>query len=314
MYDIIIIGGGPAGLTAGLYGARDKKKTLVIEKSVEGGQITNTNDVENYPGAPGISGIDLAFTIKDQAEKFGCQIVNDDIVEVDLEGKIKKVKGKFDQYEGKVVIIAGGASPRKIGVPGEEDFQGRGVSYCATCDGAFYEGFEVYVVGGGDAAVEEAIYLTNFAKKVHIIHRRDELRASKDLQAKAFKNEKIDFIWNSQVTELKGDKTLKELYIKNNKSGDIEKITKDEPFGVFVFIGYVPETEIYEGKINMKDGYILTDEEMRTNIDGVFAAGDIRVKTVRQLTTAVGDGTIAAINAYKYIEEQEGTLYEGFNE
>ena len=315
MYDIIIIGGGPAGLSAGLYAARSKKKTLIIEKGIEGGQIAETTNVENYPGIDAIDGVELGKRMADQAKKFGAEIVMDEVEDIELEGKVKKIKGHVDSYEAKAVIIATGASPREIGAPGEKEYKGRGVSYCSTCDAAFYEDETVYVVGGGDSAVQEAIFITNFAKKVYIIHRRDELRASKVLQEKAFKNDKIDFIWNTTVKEIKGDKIVNEMILKDTKTGEERSIKADDPFGIFVFIGYVPKTDMFKGKVDLTDdGYIKTDEEMRTNVLGVFAAGDIRKKTVRQVVNAAGDGAVAAMNAQKYIDEEEGNLYEGFKE
>lgn len=315
MYDIIIIGGGPAGLTAGLYAARAKKKTLIIEKGIEGGQVAETTGIENYPGIDKIDGAELGMKMAEQAKNFGAKIVMDEVESVDLTGDVKKIKGTVDEYEAKSVIIATGANPREIGAPGEREYKGRGVSYCSICDAAFYEGEDVYVIGGGDSAVQEAIFITNFAKKVYIVHRRDELRASKDLQEKAFNNDKIDFIWNSEVVEIKGDKVVNEMILKNNKTGKTQSITSDDPFGIFVFIGYVPNTELFKDQINISDnGYIITDDEMKTNLPGVFAAGDIRNKTVRQIVNAAGDGAIASINAQKYIDEAEGNLYEGFKE
>lgn len=315
MYDIIIIGGGPAGLTAGLYAARAKKDTLIIEKGIEGGQVTETTGIENYPGIDKIDGTDLGKKMADQAKKFGAKIVMDEVDSVDLTGEVKKIKGFMDEYEAKAVIIATGANPRPIGAPGEKEFKGRGVSYCSLCDAAFYEGQDVYVIGGGDSAVQEALFITNFAKKVYIVHRRDELRASKDLQEKAFNNDRIEFIWNSEVVEIKGEKIVDEMILKNNQSGEVKSIKSDNPFGIFVFIGYVPNTDIYKDQINISDEkYIITDDEMRTNLPGVFAAGDIRQKTVRQIINAAGDGAIASINAQKYIDEAEGNLYEGFKE
>lgn len=315
MYDIIIIGGGPAGLSAGLYAARSKKKTLIIEKGIEGGQIVETTNVENYPGIDSIAGVELGKKMAEQAKRFGAKIVMDEVVDIEPEGEVKKIKGYIDTYEAKAIIIATGASPREIGAPGEEEYRGRGVSYCSTCDAAFYEGETVYVVGGGDSAIQEALFITNFAKKVYIIHRRDELRATKALQEKAFNNEKIDFIWNSTVKEIKGDKIVTEMILKDTKTGEERSIKSDEPFGIFVFIGYTPKTEMFKGKIEItEDGYIKTDAEMRTNVKGVFAAGDIRKKSVRQVINAAGEGAVAAMNAQKYIDEEEGNLYEGFKE
>ena len=313
MYDLIILGAGPAGLSAGLYAGRAKLKTLIIEKAIEGGQIAGTTDVENYPGIKMISGMEIGMTMREQAENFGCEFVSDTIEEVELEGNVKKVKTSGAEYQAKSVILATGAQARKIGAPGEAEFEGRGVSYCSTCDAAFYQDLDVYVVGGGDAAIDEALFIAKFASNVYIIHRRDQLRASKSLQDRAFANEKIHFIWDSAVEEIKGDKIVNEIVLKNLKTNELTSIkAEDEPFGTFVFIGYIPETKLYEGKVNMDGGYILTDDEMNTNIPGVFAAGDLRKKTVRQVVTAASDGAIAGINAEKYIAEQEGTLYEGF--
>ncbi|WP_455258407.1 thioredoxin-disulfide reductase [Peptoniphilus asaccharolyticus] len=311
MYDLIILGAGPAGLTAGIYASRASLNVLIIEKGIEGGQIANTVDVENYPGIKNVSGMELGMTMREQAEEFGCEFAMDEVVSVELEGETKKIVGKFGEYEGKTVIIAAGASPRPMGAKGEEEFSGRGVSYCATCDAAFYQDLEVYVVGGGNSAVEEALFITRFAKKVHIIHRRDKLRATEAVQQKAFANEKIDFIWDSTIEEVKGEKMVNEIVLKNLKTGEVTNIKPSEPFGLFVFIGYEPQTEIFKDQIELENGYIRTDDDMKTNIEGVFAAGDIRVKNVRQVVTAAADGAIAALSADRYIDEKEGTLYEG---
>lgn len=307
IYDVIIIGAGPGGLSAGLYSARSRLKTLIIEKEKAGGQIVTTNEVENYPGSiENASGPTLTERMVQQVDEFGVERVIDNIVEVNLKDKVKVIKGEKNEYKAKSVIIATGAVPRAIGVPGEEEFTGKGVSYCATCDGAFFTDLEVYVVGGGDAAVEEAIYLTKFARKVTIIHRRDELRAVKSIQEKAFKNEKIDFMWDSVVKEIKGEGVVGSMIVENTKTGEQKEVLANEDdgmFGIFVFIGYLPATDIFKGQVDMEGGYIPTDDEMRTNLDGVFAAGDCRVKTVRQVVTATGDGAIAAIQAEKYISE-----------
>lgn len=315
LYDILILGAGPAGLAAGLYGARSRKKVGIIENALEGGQIAETNEVENYPGIEKISGMELGQVMAKQVKAFGGEMITDEIQGVELEGEIKKVTGKYATYEAKSIVVAMGAHPRAMGVAGEQEFRGKGISYCATCDGPFYEDLEVYVVGGGDSAVEEALYIANFARKVHIVHRRDSLRASKAIQERAFQNDKIDFIWDSVVKEVKGEKIANELVLENVKTGEETHITSEkEPFGIFVFIGYVPNTQLFEGILDMEGGYLKTDEEMRTNIPGVYAAGDIRVKTIRQVATATGDGVIAAMNAQKYVDEMEGTLYEGWKE
>ncbi len=306
IYDVIILGGGPAGLSAGLYAGRARMDTLILEKEKEGGLIIQTEEVDNYPGAiEGETGPSLIDKMIDQVNRFHAERVIDTITEVQLEGEIKVLKGKKDSYQAKSVIITTGAKPRLIGCPGETKFIGKGVSYCATCDAAFFEDLEVFVVGGGDTAVEEAIFLTKFARKVNIVHRRDELRAAKSIQEKAFKNEKIHFIWDSQVDEIKGEGLVNGVVIKNRKTGEVTDIKADEEeglLGVFVFIGYDPMTELFEGILDMEDGYIITDEDMRTNIPGVFAAGDVRKKTLRQVVTAVSDGAIAAVVAEKYLE------------
>lgn len=307
MYDIVIIGAGPAGLAAGLYAGRAKMSTLIIEKAKDGGQIAITNEIENYPGSMEVeSGPSLMQRFADQANKFGAEKVYDTVLEVELEGDIKTIKCANETYQAKAVIIATGATPSPIGCPGELEFTGKGVSYCATCDAAFFEDFEVYVVGGGDAAVEEAMYLTKFARKVTVIHRRNELRAAKSIQEKAFKNDKLEFMWDSVVEELTGDELLNRMVVKNVKTGETREILADEEdglFGVFVFIGYRPATAVFEGKLPMERGYIPTDDNMRTSIPGVYAAGDCRVKELRQVVTAAADGAIAAWQAAKYVDE-----------
>lgn len=313
IYDIVIIGQGPAGLAAGIYASRARLKTLMIEKEKPGGQIVTTAEVANYPGSiENATGPSLVARMVDQAKGFGAEGVLDTIVDVELEGEIKVLKGEKDEYRAKAVIIASGAKPRPIGCPGEKELVGRGVSYCATCDAAFFEDMEVYVVGGGDTAVEEGLYLTKFARKVTIIHRRDELRAAKSIQEKAFNNEKMHFMWDTVVEEIKGDGIVESMVVKNVKTGELTEIVADEEdgtFGIFVFIGFIPATKLFEGKVEMKDGYIITDEDMRTNIPGVFAAGDCRVKSLRQVVTATADGAIAAVQAGKYIDVLEGTEY-----
>lgn len=309
LYDVVIIGGGPAGLSAALYAGRARLSTLIIEKDKEGGQIVQTAEIENYPGGlEEESGPTLIDRMSGQADKFGAEKVLDTIEDMDLGGKEKILKGKKDTYRAKTVIIAAGASPVPIGCPGEKEFTGKGVSYCATCDAAFFEDFEVYVVGGGDSAVEEALYLTKFARKVTIIHRRDALRAAKSIQEKAFANEKIAFMWDSVVKELKGDGLLESMVVENVKTKELTEVKADEEdgtFGVFVFIGFKPQSAVFEGKVEMENGYIVTDADMKTNVDGVYAAGDIRVKSLRQVVTAAADGAIAAVQAGKYIEENE---------
>ncbi|HHV46717.1 MAG TPA: thioredoxin-disulfide reductase [Tissierellia bacterium] len=307
IYDVVIIGQGPAGLAAGLYASRSRLKTLIVEKEKAGGQIVTTDEVANYPGSiENATGPSLIKRMVEQAKEFGAEMKLDTIKEVELEGKIKILKGEKDEYKAKTVIIATGAQPRKIGCPGEAELTGRGVSYCATCDAAFFEDMEVFVVGGGDAAVEEAMYLTKFARKVTLIHRRDQLRAAKSIQEKAFANEKMHFMWNTVVKEIRGDGIVESMLVENVKTGEVTEIVADEEdgtFGIFVFVGFQPNTKLFEGIINMENGYIVTDQDMRTNIPGVFAAGDCRAKSLRQVVTATADGAIAATQAEKYIEE-----------
>lgn len=306
VYDVIILGGGPAGLTAGLYAGRSRLSTLIIEKGQDGGQIAITDEIENYPGqiVEGESGPSLIARMTEQAKKFGAERCSDVIKSVELEGDVKKLVGAKGEYQAKCVIIATGAFPKPIGCENEGKFTGKGISFCATCDAAFFEDFEVYVVGGGDSAVEEAMYLTKFARKVTIIHRRDELRAAKSIQEKAFANPKIAFMWDSVVTKVDGDELLSSMTVKNVKTGELTVVEADEDdglFGLFGFIGYNPNSKLFEGMLDMENGYIKTDDNMHTNIPGVFAAGDIRVKSLRQVVTAAADGAIAAMQAEHYV-------------
>ena len=306
VYDVIILGGGPAGLTAGLYAGRSRLSTLIIEKGQDGGQIAITDEIENYPGqmVEGESGPSLIARMTEQAKKFGAERCSDVIKSVDLSGDVKKLVGTKGEYEAKCVIIATGAFPKPIGCENEGKFTGKGISFCATCDASFFEDFEVYVVGGGDSAVEEAMYLTKFARKVTIIHRRDELRAAKSIQEKAFANPKIAFLWDSVVVKVDGDDLLSSMTVKNVKTGELTTVEADEDdglFGLFGFIGYNPNSKLFEGMLDMENGYIKTDDNMHTNIPGVFAAGDIRVKSLRQVVTAAADGAIAAMQAEHYV-------------
>ena len=307
LYDVAIIGSGPAGLTAGIYAGRARLKTLIIEKQQAGGQIVQTEEVENYPGAlEGDTGPAIIDRMVAQTKKFGVEKVSDEITEVQLVGKTKILKAKGGEYRAKSVIIATGAEPRFLGCPGEKEFIGKGVSYCATCDGAFFEGLEIFVIGGGDTAVEEAMFLTKFGRKVYVVHRRDELRAAKSIQEKAFKNEKIEIIWDSVVEEIKGDGLVNEIVLKNKKTGELTNYkAEDGMLGVFIFVGYTPFTKLFEGKLDLERSYIKTDENMKTKIPGVFAAGDVRVKDLRQVVTATADGAIAAVQAEKYLEDLE---------
>ena len=306
VYDIIVLGAGPAGLAAASYAGRARMDTLLIEGTKDGGQIVITNEIENYPGClEEESGPSLIARMTKQVEKFGADRVTDTIVDVELEGKVKHLKGNHGDYYAKAVVIATGASPRPIGCPGEKEFTGKGVSYCATCDANFFEDFEVYVVGGGDSAVEEAMYLTKFARKVTLIHRRDELRAAKSIQEKAFANPKMAFMWNTTIEELKGDGVVTAMIVKDTKTGETREIEADEEdgtFGIFVFVGFDPKSQLFEGKLEMENRYIVTDKYMHTSVPGVFAAGDVIVKHLRQVVTACGDGAVAATEAQHYVE------------
>ena len=304
MFDVIIIGAGPAGLTAGLYAGRAKLKTLILEKDIAGGQIATTEHVENYPGSmKDAGGLALSDRMEEQAKQF-CDIKYQEVTKVELLSDVKKVYTKDKVYEAKVVIISTGASHRKLNVKGEKEFASLGVSYCSTCDGPFYQGLDIYVVGGGEAALEEALFLTKFGKSVTIIHRREGLRASQTVIDRCKDNEKISFLLNYTVEEIKGDSEVKELVLKNTQTNELKTIKNDDdsPIGVFVYIGNVPQTELFKDQVELENGYIPTDEDMKTNVKGVFAVGDTRVKKIRQMVTAASDGCIASEMANKYIE------------
>lgn len=309
IYDVIVLGAGPAGLAAGLYAGRSRLSVLIIEKGQDGGQIAITDEIENYPGqVEGDSGPSLIARMTEQAKHFGAERVSDLIKSVELEGDVKKLVGAKGEYLAKTVIVATGAFPKPIGCQNEGKFVGKGISFCATCDAAFFEDFEVYVVGGGDSAVEEAMYLTKFARKVTIIHRRDQLRAAESIQEKAFKNEKIAFMWDTVVESVEGEEMLEAMVVKNVKTGELTRIEADPEdgiFGLFGFIGYNPNSALFEGILDMDRSYIVTDENMHTNIEGVYAAGDIRVKSLRQVVTAAADGAIAAMQAEHYLSNKE---------
>lgn len=302
IYDVIIIGGGPAGMSAAIYSSRARLKTLIIEKAGCGGQIAITDHLENYPGfETGINGFELAVKMQTQATTFGSEITYGEVLSVEVEGNIKKVVLQDKVFETKTIIIASGAAFKKLNVPGEEEFIGKGVSYCATCDGPFFRNKEIAVVGGGDSALQEALYLTKFASKVNLIHRRNEFRAAKILQEKVLANEKINVILDSVVEEICGTQMLDSLKVKNVKTGSVINLAVN---GVFLFVGWQPNTKFLENsKINLDSGYIVTDENMKTNIDGIFACGDVRKKQLRQVVTAVSDGAISAISAQHYIEK-----------
>ena len=299
-YDVIIIGGGPAGLSAGIYTARSRLSTLLIEKAAIGGQIINASSVENYPGyADGVSGIDLTQAMHQQAEKFGMQTLYDEVIELEINGKDKIIKTPQGDFIAKTVIIAGGAERQKLGVPGEAEFTGKGVSYCATCDGAFFRDKTVAVIGGGNAAVTEALELTKFATKVTLIHRRHELRAAKIMQEKLMADKKIDILWDTVILEILGDKLVKKIKLRNVVTN--QESTLDVA-GVFVSVGSQPATGYLKGLVTLDAvGAIVTNDKLETNIPGIFAAGDIRSGSIRQVVGAAGDGAVAAINAGKYL-------------
>ncbi|HZK10042.1 MAG TPA: thioredoxin-disulfide reductase [Clostridia bacterium] len=309
VYDVIIVGAGPAGLSSAIYTGRSKLDTLLLEKEKAGGQIVTTDEIENYPGSPqDESGPKLIGRMVEQVNNFGVDLRYEEVVEFDFSDKIKLIKTNKEEYKTKSVILANGAVPRKLGFPGEAEFTGRGVSYCATCDAAFFEGLEIYVIGGGDTAVEEAVYLTRFARKVYIVHRRDELRAVQSIQDKAMANDKIEIIWDSVVKEVSGEGgVVDRILLHNRVTGEDTEHLADEDdgiLGVFVLVGYLPETGIYKDTITLNNsGYVEADEGLHTNIEGVFAAGDIRNKPLRQVVTATSDGAVAAIQAEKYIED-----------
>lgn len=300
-YDVVIVGGGPAGLTAGLYTSRSRLRTVLIESGLLGGQMTNTELVENYPGFPqGITGDELSRLMEEHAKRFGLEVVSDYVIEVKLEGDKKVITTEEGSYVGDILILCTGTEYRRLGVPGEKEFAGKGVSYCATCDGAFFQGNQIVVVGGGDSALTEALYLTKFVKEVTIIHRREALRGTKIYQERVFANPKIKLLWNSAIQEIKGGQTVQSVRVKNLKTGEI---TDHKIQGVFLFVGLLPRTQFLKGLVDMdEEGYIITSENGETSVKGIFAAGDCRKKLVRQIATAVGDGANAACAAEKYLE------------
>lgn len=298
-FDTIILGGGPAGLSAAIYASRGAVSTAIVDINMLGGQPSNYLELENYPGFQIVGGYDLMEKFEEHADKFGVhKFPMQEIESIDL--KSKTIKTKEYEFNAKTIIIATGAQPMKLGVPGENEFVGRGVSYCAVCDGAFYRNKVVAVVGGGNAAVEEAMYLTKFADKVYIIHRRDELRADKIVQERAFKNDKIEFIWNSVVKEIKGDNLVTTAVLENVKTKEISNLSVN---GVFPYIGMTPNVENISGQLQQDArGFVVTDETMATSVDGIFAVGDVRTTPLRQVITAASDGAVGAVYAVKYLE------------
>ncbi len=305
MHNLIIIGSGPAALSAAIYAGRANVAPLVISGKDLGGSMALTERVENYPGFPeGIGGFELAQRMKQQAERFGAQVVMDEVVGVDLSTRPFKIKTHGAEYGANALIVATGRSPRKLGVPGEMEFVGRGVSSCATCDGYFYRDRKVVVVGGGDAAVKEALFLTKFASEVHVIHRRDRLRAEKVVEERATSNDKIHFVWNTVVTEIIGDGDVSGVRLRDVTTGEESTL---EAQGVFVFVGHAPNTELFRGQLELDEaGYIVTDERQMTSVEGVFAAGDVQEGVAWQIATAVGSGARAAMQAEEFIADLEG--------
>lgn len=311
IYDLIIIGGGPTGLTAGIYAGRAKLNVLILEKSSIGGQIYLTNEVANYPGIFETTGSNYAEQLKKQAEAFGVEIISGEVTNMEFSKEIKEIKTSTDTYKGYSVLIATGASPRKLGFPGEEEYTGRGVAYCATCDGEFFTDMDVFVIGAGFAAAEEAIFLTKFARKVTVIAREPEFTCAKSIADKVLANPKIEVKFNTEILEAKGDIQLRSAKFKNNVTNEIfeYKANEGESFGIFVFIGYEPQSKLFKNIITLDNqGFIPTDEDLATNVEGVYAAGDIRPKKLRQLVTAVSDGATAAFSIEKYVHDLKGKL------
>lgn len=312
IYDLLIIGSGPAGLSAGIYAGRAKLNTLIIEKDLPGGQVRTTSEIVNYPGIQKITGPELMDEMHKQALDFNINFTNSEIEKVDLTGTVKKLYAKDEVFEGYSVLIATGATPRKLGFPGEEVFTGRGVAYCSTCDGEFFEGLDIFVVGAGFAAAEEAIFLTRFGKKVTVIAREPEFTCAKTIADKVLSHPKIEVKFNTEVVEVFGDQMLQSAKFRSNITGETFEYhasPEDQTFGLFIFVGYQPATDIFKDIIPLDaNGYILTDENMRTALSGVYAAGDLRPKALRQIVTAIADGAIAAIDAEKYVTDEKARL------
>lgn len=301
MYDIIIIGSGPAGLSAAIYAQRACLDTIVIEKNgISGGQVLNTWEVDNYPGFPGVTGFELSRQFREHANKLGARVVQDEVVQVELSGNVKKVVCEEETYEARCVILASGAHHRTLEVPGEEELRGAGVSYCATCDGAFFRGRTVAVVGGGDAALEDAIFLARMCEKVYIVHRRDKLRGAKRLQERLQALGNIEFVWNSETAAIEGDGQVEALRLRQTQTGEERRLDVD---GVFIAVGIAPESELYAGQLELDEqGYIRADESGQTSVPGVFAAGDVRTKALRQILTAASDGANCVASAERYLQ------------
>jgi thioredoxin reductase (NADPH) len=304
VYDLIVIGSGPAGLSAAVYAGRAHLDTLVITGNELGGQIATASEVENYPGFPdGLTGPALVDQLQKHAERFGAKVQMDYITNADLSKRPFTLTGYSGKYRARALIVAIGASPRKLGIPGEERLTGRGVSYCATCDGWFFQNKEVVVVGGGDSALEEGLFLTKYASKVTVIHRRDQLRAGPTLRKRATENEKIHFVWDTVVDEIQGDTAVESVQLRNVKTGETSELTTD---GAFVFIGHIPNTTLFVGKLDMDDrGYLIVDARMRTSVEGVWVAGEVGDPYFRQAITSAGTGAAAAIGAQRWLDAQD---------
>lgn len=306
VYDVLVIGGGPGGYTAALYAARANLSVMVLEKLTPGGQMGTTDVIDNYPGFPeGVGGFELALQMQKGAQRFGAQTQLSEVISVDLGGTVKQVRTQDGTYQARTVVLASGAHPRELGLPGEQELRGRGVSYCATCDGMFYRGKTVAVVGGGNTAVSDVLYLSRLCQKVYLIHRRDQLRASKVYLDPLQQAENVEFVWDSQVQELLYGDMLTGVQVRHKKTGELREIPCD---GLFVAVGHVPNTELYQGQVELDQaGYVLADETTQTNLPGVFAVGDLRKKPLRQVITAASDGAVAA----HFIEEYVSTTLQG---
>ncbi|MBN1492595.1 MAG: thioredoxin-disulfide reductase [Candidatus Omnitrophica bacterium] len=301
LFDITIVGGGGAGLTAALYASRGNLQTGLFEKMVAGGQIATTDDVENYPGFPeAIAGPDIAIKMEEQAKKYGAEIIYGAVTGLERDGQNFRVITDQGTFNTRSIVLASGANPRKLNVKGEKEFAAKGVSYCATCDGALFRGKDIAVVGGGDSAIQESLFLTKFASKVTVIHRRDELRASKILQQRAFDNEKVEFIWNAVISEIKGSKKIETLQLKDTKTGALRDFNVQ---GLFIFIGHDPVSDYVRGLVECDDhGYVITDQDYKTNVPGIFACGEVRKGSTRQLVSACGEGCSAALAVQAYLD------------
>ena len=301
IYDVVIIGSGPAGLAAAIYAERAELNAIVIEKNVvSGGQVLTTYEVDNYPGEKGIGGYDLGMKFREHADSLGAECVEDEVIRIEADGPVKRVVCAGDTYETKTVIIATGASHRKLGIPGEEELAGMGVSYCATCDGAFFRKKTTAVIGGGDVAIEDAIFLSRLCEKVYLVHRRDELRGAKSLQKKLFSLDNVEIVWDSVPERIQGEDKVESLVVSNVKTGEKRELKLQ---GVFIAVGITPNSSMFEGTVEMENGYIKAGEDCASSCPGIFAAGDVRTKALRQIVTAVADGANAITSVERYLTQ-----------